>query len=100
MLCINFFLSFSPYSTILCYNRISGNVVSQEPCAQKNQAKPKTVVKENCGFVMHVKDIFCKKIGSKRYLQPSAVVRRLLGVTAANKMIKISITDKILFDCD
>ena len=33
---------------------------ARDPVRKKNQAKPKTVVKENCGFVMHVKDIFCK----------------------------------------
>ena len=41
-----------------------------------------------CGFGIHIKNTFCKKIGSKRSFQPSAVVRAiytpLYGVTAAN----------------
>ena len=41
-----------------------------------------------CGSWMHIKNTFCKKIGSKRPFQPSAVVRtiyrRLYGVATAN----------------
>ena len=41
-----------------------------------------------CGLVIHIKNTFCKKIGSKRSFQPSAVVRTiyppLYGVPAAN----------------
>ena len=41
-----------------------------------------------CGSVIHIKNTFCKKIGSKRPFQPSAVVRaiytRLYGVATAN----------------
>ena len=41
-----------------------------------------------CGFGIHIKNTFCKKIGSKRPLEPTAVVRaiytRLYGVATAN----------------
>ena len=41
-----------------------------------------------CGSRIHIKNTFCKKIGSKRPFQPSAVVRaiytRLYGVATAN----------------
>ena len=30
-----------------------------------------------CGLVIHIKNTFCKKIGSKRSFQPSAVVRAI-----------------------
>ena len=44
-----------------------------------------------CGSGMHIKNTFCKKNGSKRSLEPSAVVNiiyiRLYGVATANQMI-------------
>ena len=32
---------------------------------------------KNCGSRIHIKNTFCKKIGSKRPFQPSAVVRAI-----------------------
>jgi len=54
----------------------------------KGEKPPKTLPKNFYGFLIHIKNTFCKKIGSKRHFQASAVVgtiyRRLYGVTAAN----------------
>ena len=48
-----------------------------------------------CGLVIHRKNTLCKKNGSKRPFQPSAVTRaiyrRLYGVATTNQMIKIEI---------
>ena len=50
--------------------------------------RKKMLPKFFCGFGIHIKNTFCKKIGSKRPFQPSAVVRaiytRLYGVATAN----------------
>ena len=49
---------------------------------------PKILPTFFCGLLIHIKNTFCKKNGSKRPFQPSAVVRaiytRLYGVPAAN----------------
>ena len=59
-----------------------------EKAVCKDKKKPKTLAKIFYGFLIHIKNTFCKKIGSKRHFQASAVVgtiyRRLYGVTAAN----------------
>ena len=38
---------------------------------------PKILPTFFCGLVIHIKNTFCKKIGSKRSFQPSAVVRAI-----------------------
>ena len=49
---------------------------------------PKKSCQFFCGLLTYIKNTFCKKIGSKRPFQPSAVVRaiytRLYGVATAN----------------
>ena len=54
----------------------------------KGEKPPKTLPKIFYSFLIHIKNTFYKKIGSKRHFQASAVVgtiyRRLYGVTAAN----------------
>ena len=49
---------------------------------------PKNQSKKFCDLVTHIKNTFCKKIGSKRPFQPSVVVRAiyisLFGVATAN----------------
>ena len=54
----------------------------------KGEKPPKTLPKNFYGFLIHTKNTFCKKIGSKRSFQPSAVVgaiyRGLYEVATAN----------------
>ena len=54
----------------------------------KGEKNPKTLPNFFCSFLIHIKNTFYKKNGSKRHFQASAVVgtiyRRLYGVTAAN----------------
>ena len=73
--------------------------VQAEPPPRKSRPSPKkqlfqgVKLKKNCpnffcGSRIHIKNTFCKKNGSKRPFQPSAVVRaiytRLYGVATAN----------------
>ena len=83
-------LFFPAIGSSLSFTKIAAHAV-----LSNSRVASESLPRNFCGLVIHIKNTFCKKIGSKRSFQPSAVVRAiypsLYRVPAANKMINTEI---------
>ena len=82
-----------PHSSLLLNSDICSSILTLDSHLEKIVAfevvkPPKKQPKKIYGFLIHIKNTFCKKIGQKRSIQPSAVANiiyiRLYGVATTN----------------